>query len=310
MGSRTELTLGENGKKKFTTVLDRSNVSINYLFDNFNYVAPPVQRSLKVNNSDPTLVTEIYFRYTNQDNLNISDILSTIGTGDVILLQSSADATKSYVYNITGAVTDQGTYYKMIVTYSQTGLGGNFALQESVGVLFVKNVNTAGFTKNTDTDVSSNGWVLDEDDMASNDPTKVPTQQSVKQYVDNNVPSTIKLAAWEFKSYNDKDGVTYQNDGGSASDGSAKITEMIAGAYIPSGYRATAYTVYASSPIAVEIFENQLDDVTAVSKGTGNANTQVNMTNVNSTSTNYLSITLVELGQDIYGASIEIEKIP
>lgn len=267
MGSRTELTLGENGKKQFTTVLDRSNVSINYLFDNFNYVAPPVQRSLKVNNSDPTLVTEIYFRYTNQDNLNISDILSTIGTGDVILLQSSADATKSYVYNITGAVTDQGTYYKMIVTYSQTGLGGNFALQESVGVLFVKNV-------------------------------------------DNNVPSTIKLAAWEFKSYNDKDGVTYQNDGGSASDGSAKITEMIAGAYIPSGYRATAYTVYASSPIAVEIFENQLDDVTAVSKGTGNANTQVNMTNVNSTSTNYLSITLVELGQDIYGASIEIEKIP
>ena len=34
-----------------------------------------------------------------------------------------------------------------------------------------------------DTDVSANSWVIDEDDMASNLDTKVPTQQSVKAYV-------------------------------------------------------------------------------------------------------------------------------
>jgi hypothetical protein len=39
-------------------------------------------------------------------------------------------------------------------------------------------------TKNADTDVSANDWVLDENDLGSNSSTKVPTQQSVKAYVD------------------------------------------------------------------------------------------------------------------------------
>ena len=42
-------------------------------------------------------------------------------------------------------------------------------------------------TLNDDTDVSSNSWVLDEDTLVSDSPTKVPTQQSVKAYVDANV---------------------------------------------------------------------------------------------------------------------------
>lgn len=49
------------------------------------------------------------------------------------------------------------------------------------------NVNSAGATMNTDTDVSSNSYVIDEDNMASDLNTKVPTQQSVKAYVDNNI---------------------------------------------------------------------------------------------------------------------------
>jgi hypothetical protein len=51
------------------------------------------------------------------------------------------------------------------------------------------NVASAGATMDADTDVSANGWVLDEDDMLSDDATKVPTQQSVKAYVDTKVSS-------------------------------------------------------------------------------------------------------------------------
>jgi len=40
-------------------------------------------------------------------------------------------------------------------------------------------------TANDDTDVSGNSWVLDQDDMADDDATKVPTQQSVKAYSDS-----------------------------------------------------------------------------------------------------------------------------
>ncbi len=43
-------------------------------------------------------------------------------------------------------------------------------------------------TKNADPDVSANIWVLDEDDMSSDSNTKVPTQQSVKSYVDAKIP--------------------------------------------------------------------------------------------------------------------------
>ena len=47
----------------------------------------------------------------------------------------------------------------------------------------ITNLGTA-ITLNADTDVSGNGWVIDEDTMVSDDDTKVPTQQSVKAYVD------------------------------------------------------------------------------------------------------------------------------
>jgi len=46
--------------------------------------------------------------------------------------------------------------------------------------------DTADITYNADTDVSGNGWVVDEDDMSSDLATKVPTQQSVKAYADTN----------------------------------------------------------------------------------------------------------------------------
>lgn len=43
----------------------------------------------------------------------------------------------------------------------------------------------------TTTSVSSASWVLDEDTMSSNSATKVPTQQSVKTYVDTQVSSAL-----------------------------------------------------------------------------------------------------------------------
>lgn len=54
------------------------------------------------------------------------------------------------------------------------------------------NVDAAGATMNTDTNVSGNSWVLDEDDMVSNSASAVPTQQSVKAYVDANAGGAVK----------------------------------------------------------------------------------------------------------------------
>lgn len=53
------------------------------------------------------------------------------------------------------------------------------------------NVDAAGATMNSDTSLAGNGYFLDEDDMVSNSATKVPSQQSVKAYVDAQTSGAI-----------------------------------------------------------------------------------------------------------------------
>jgi len=60
-------------------------------------------------------------------------------------------------------------------------------IENNADVTDAINVNAAGATMVTDTDVSGTNWVLDEDSMSSDSDTKVPTQQSVKAYVDNSI---------------------------------------------------------------------------------------------------------------------------
>lgn len=52
-------------------------------------------------------------------------------------------------------------------------------------------------TFDTDTDVSGNDWVLDEDTLSSNSDTKVPTQSSVKAYVDNEISGVELWIYWD-----------------------------------------------------------------------------------------------------------------
>lgn len=67
------------------------------------------------------------------------------------------------------------------LTADETKLDG---IEAGADVTDATNVNAAGATMNADTTLAGNGYFLDEDNMASNDATKVPSQQSVKAYVD------------------------------------------------------------------------------------------------------------------------------
>ncbi len=57
-------------------------------------------------------------------------------------------------------------------------------IETAADVTDATNVNAAGATMNTDSDLSSNSYFVDEDDMSSDSAVKVPSQQSVKAYVD------------------------------------------------------------------------------------------------------------------------------
>ena len=87
-------------------------------------------------------------------------------------------------------------------TSSQAGLMSNGLfnklsnIESGADVTDATNVNAAGAVMNSDTSTSSMSFVVDEDNMSSNSSTKVPTQQSVKAYVDANAGAASGLF-WE-----------------------------------------------------------------------------------------------------------------
>lgn len=71
-----------------------------------------------------------------------------------------------------------------------TGLNSDHKITEAdlrTAIVTLAAIQAAGGVAYVDTDLSSAAWMLDEDNMASDDATKVPSQQSVKAYVDTSV---------------------------------------------------------------------------------------------------------------------------
>ena len=63
-------------------------------------------------------------------------------------------------------------------------------VEDGADVTDATNVNAAGAVMESDTSTSAMQFVVDEDNMSSDSATKVPTQQSVKAYVDSQAGAT------------------------------------------------------------------------------------------------------------------------
>ena len=122
------------------------------------------------------------------DNVASGAMTSFIVSGDSGTNQT---ITNGNILNIAGGTglstvvgaTDEITVSLSDEIYTSTEKTKLSGIDTNADVTDATNVNAAGATMNSDTDVSANGWVIDEDDMTSDDATKVPTQQSVKAYV-------------------------------------------------------------------------------------------------------------------------------
>lgn len=66
-------------------------------------------------------------------------------------------------------------------------------IEAGADVTDATNVDAAGAVMNTDTSTAAMSFVVDEDDMASDSATKVPTQQSVKAFVEASIPTIGQL---------------------------------------------------------------------------------------------------------------------
>ena len=86
-------------------------------------------------------------------------------------------------------------------------------------------------------------------------------------------------------------------------------TELYAFVSIPQGMTATHVDIFDKNDLAVEVFEAQINATTMVSKGSGNANTTIDIDDVASTATNFLVIevtTTSATNDKVYGGTVTI----
>jgi len=125
----------------------------------------------------------------------------------------------------------------------------------------------------------------------------------------------IKLIPSDFMANDDggnqKFGVGYVETAGSGYGmrTANNSTELYAFVSIPQGMTATHVDIFDKNDLAIEVFEAQINATTMVSKGSGNANTTLDITDVASTATNFLVIevaTTSATGDKVYGGTVTI----
>tara|TARA_R110002012_G_scaffold286500_1_gene478043 strand:- start:164 stop:1561 length:1398 start_codon:yes stop_codon:yes gene_type:complete len=91
------------------------------------------------------------------------------------------------------------------------------------------------------------------------------------------------------------------------SHGTAKL---YANVEIPLGFKATHVHIYGSATSAITVYEADVNSKTVTSKGTGNIGTNLDITDVEADSTNYILIELVQAsGEEVYGGIMTIAKV-
>jgi hypothetical protein len=216
-----------------------------------------------------------------------------LGTGgDFVLFHDSNDST---ITNNTGDVIIQNAADdKDIVLKSDNGSGSTTAYITLDGsettVEIAKNTNFAGNI------------------------TVAGTTAGIVPKIYGNV---IKLIPSDFMDNGDggntKFGVAYTDVAGTGYGMRPpnNATELYAFVSIPEGMKATHVDIFDKNNLAIEVFEVNINATTMTSKGTGNCNTTLDITDVNSTATNFLAIevTTTSVNDRVYGGQVTIAAI-
>ena len=156
--------------------------------------------------------------------------------------------------------------------------------------------------------------------FADND-TSLMTSAAIQNKIQSSVPNlydnTIKLIPSDFGVNDDggntKFGVGYIEVAGSGYGMRSPNSnaELFAFVSIPQGMKATHVNINAKSTYSTEVFEVQIDDTTVSSKGTGNCNTNLGITEVESSATNFLAImvSITATTDKVYGGTVTIAAI-
>ena len=136
----------------------------------------------------------------------------------------------------------------------------------------------------------------------------VPTDTDTKGW--HGSTTRVKVLASDFIP-DDGGRPAFIDDTGSGSENfffeSYSSNPLYATVAIPTGFTATHVMIYGSATDAIEVWEMQINSKTGVSKGTGNVDTEIDITDVASSTTNYLLIQVANAsGNEVHGGYVTI----
>ena len=157
--------------------------------------------------------------FDGSSNISLNNANITNGAGYI-----TATLTQEQVEDFVGGMVSGNTETGITVTYDDsdgtldfvvaTQSDNNFTtallnklngIETGADVTDATNVNAAGAVMNSDTSTAAMQFVVDEDNFSSNSATKVPTQQSVKAYVDANSGGGTEFADNVFRVQDNSD---------------------------------------------------------------------------------------------------------
>ena len=168
-------------------------------------------------------------------------------------------------------------------------------------------------------DVNTKRVITESEKISSNDnDITLPTSAAVKDYVDKKsirvYGDIIKILPSDFMA-NEDAGATktiqfVDNTAGTTGlKAGAPDTEILAFVDIPEGKKATHVDIFDNSHnLAMEVFELDINAGGGTSKGSGNCNTTLDITDVNATATNFLMILVTTTlnSQRVFGGQVTI----
>ena len=208
-----------------------------YFYLNHTTDSDPGATYMKLNNLDPTLVTEAYIDYLNIDQIDYRRIWESAKQGDLFFLRQKDDATIKYEYNVTQNAVDMGGYIKLFLEYKDSngsppfnrvmlGLVAYDETSDDITYILDNKIDVIqSSTENNIPSITSNGML--QDSSLNLDDIKYPTLRGFIQLEDNvggqsvNVDeSNATSIVWsditwidnEFYDYN-TDSITIKKDG-------------------------------------------------------------------------------------------------
>jgi len=91
----------------------------------------------------------------------------------------------------------------------------------------------------------------------------------------------------------------------------SNTSEIYASVEIPTGFKATHVMLYGSdASLTVTVVEGNINSASVTAKGSGNPNTEINITDVTATDTNFLwiGVSMANAFDYVYGGYVTIEK--